>query len=70
MSTCVCCGVPVPEGRQVCPNCETWSPGPDGFLPDGTPLYLKTKLNLDDLPLQLQLYQQLLDYKHAMQKEK
>lgn len=22
MSTCVCCGSPVPEGRQVCPNCE------------------------------------------------
>lgn len=20
--TCVCCGDPVPEGRQVCPRCE------------------------------------------------
>ena len=20
--TCVCCGAPVPEGRQVCPKCE------------------------------------------------
>ena len=20
--TCVCCGKPVPEGRQVCPDCE------------------------------------------------
>ncbi len=20
--TCVCCGEPVPEGRQVCPQCE------------------------------------------------
>lgn len=22
MSTCVCCGSPVPEGRHVCPNCK------------------------------------------------
>lgn len=22
MSTCVCCGNPVPEGLQVCPNCK------------------------------------------------
>jgi predicted nucleic acid-binding Zn ribbon protein len=21
-NTCVCCGVPIPEGRQVCWNCE------------------------------------------------
>ncbi|MBP3391913.1 MAG: hypothetical protein J6L76_03900 [Clostridia bacterium] len=20
---CVCCGVPVPEGRMICPNCES-----------------------------------------------
>lgn len=19
---CVCCGLPIPEGRQVCPDCE------------------------------------------------
>ena len=22
MDTCICCGEPIPEGRQVCPNCE------------------------------------------------
>lgn len=22
MNTCICCGVEIPEGRQVCPNCE------------------------------------------------
>ena len=22
MNTCVCCGVEIPEGRQVCPNCN------------------------------------------------
>ena len=22
METCVICGEPIPEGRQVCPNCE------------------------------------------------
>lgn len=22
MNTCVCCGEPIPEGRQVCPTCE------------------------------------------------
>lgn len=20
--TCICCGKPIPEGRQVCPKCE------------------------------------------------
>lgn len=25
---CVCCGAEIPEGRQVCPNCER---GSDGF---------------------------------------
>lgn len=22
METCICCGAPIPEGRQVCPKCE------------------------------------------------
>jgi hypothetical protein len=22
LDRCVCCGAPVPEGRQICPNCE------------------------------------------------
>ena len=69
MSTCVSCGTPVPEGRQVCPNCESWGTAPDAILDDGTHLYLKTKLNTDGLPLQLQLYEQLCGYKRAMQKE-
>ena len=25
MNTCVCCGEPIPEGRQVCRNCEAES---------------------------------------------
>ena len=25
--TCVCCGEPVPEGRQVCPACELYGHG-------------------------------------------
>ena len=23
MDVCVCCGVPVPEGRMICPACES-----------------------------------------------
>jgi hypothetical protein len=67
--TCVCCGAPVPEGRQVCPMCETWSFAPDAFLPDGTPLYFKTACEHVAPTVQLELYQQLLGYKRAMQKE-
>ena len=26
--TCICCGAPIPEGRQVCPWCE------NGYTPD------------------------------------
>ena len=70
MNTCVCCGAPIPEGRQVCPKCETWGAAPDAFLPDGTPLYLKTPRNPEELPLQLALYEQLLGYKRATSKEK
>ena len=22
MNSCICCGAEIPEGRQVCPNCE------------------------------------------------
>ena len=22
METCICCGEPIPEGRQICPDCE------------------------------------------------
>ena len=69
MNTCVCCRAIIPEGRQVCPKCETWGAAPDGFLPDGTPLYLKTVRNPDELPIQLELYAQLMDYKRAIGKE-
>ena len=57
MNTCVCCGNIIPEGRQVCPQCETWSAAPDAFLPDGTPLYLKTVSK--PCNEQLKLYQSL-----------
>ncbi len=23
-NTCICCGDSIPEGRQVCPDCECW----------------------------------------------
>ena len=56
--TCVCCGREVPEGRQVCPSCERINyPAPDAFLPDGTPLYLKT--NVTPCWDQLRLYKLL-----------
>lgn len=55
--TCVCCGVDVPEGRWVCPNCEnSHSPQPDAILQDGTPLYLKTRNTPTHGSLQLFLY--------------
>lgn len=22
MNTCICCGAEIPEGTQICPNCE------------------------------------------------
>jgi hypothetical protein len=54
-NTCVCCGRIIPEGRQVCPNCENKFIGPDAILKDGTHLYLKTPIK----PCweQLRLYQ-------------
>ena len=69
MNNCVCCGAQVPEGRQVCPNCEVSSFAPDAFLPDGTPLYLKTEKIPGGENLQFQLYEQLLGYRRAVAKE-
>lgn len=34
-SCCICCGAPVPEGRQVCPECEggvNREPDPAGIV--------------------------------------
>lgn len=31
-NTCVCCGAVIPEGRQVCPNCEARAYDPDEFF--------------------------------------
>lgn len=67
MNTCVCCGNMIPKGRNVCPQCETWSTAPDAFLLDGTPLYLKTPIKPNYL--QLELYEQLLGYRRAVDKE-
>lgn len=67
MNTCVCCGAPIPEGRQVCPKCETWSTAPDAYLPDGTPLYLKIPTaRPEHANLQLELYDMLSQYKRAI----
>ena len=61
MNTCVCCGAPIPEGRQVCPNCENGSTvKPDVILEDGTPLYfLKTTKEPLEVDVQLALYDML-----------
>ena len=56
-NTCVCCGIDIPEGRLVCPNCENArSIQPDVILKDGTPVYLKTRVNPTNVSTQLYLY--------------
>jgi predicted amidophosphoribosyltransferase len=51
MNTCVCCGAEIPEGRQVCWNCENATDEPDLILKDGTKLYLKNpKIPGGDFP--------------------
>ena len=33
---CICCGAQIPEGRQVCPECEggaVCEQDPDGYIP-------------------------------------
>ena len=64
MNTCIHCGAPVPEWRQVCPNCETGFGYADAVLHDGTLLYLKTSNPMGKNPssenLQLWLYEQLM----------
>ncbi len=58
---CVCCGDEVPEGRQVCPMCESVIDASDAHLKDGTPLFLKTRSTIRPAKdnLQLFLYQLL-----------
>ena len=69
MERCKCCGFPTREGRQLCPVCDGTSPKPDAFLPDGTPLYLKTGSNHSDASLQLELYEMLAKYRREVDKE-
>lgn len=56
--TCICCGRDIPEGRQVCMQCETMptSFAPDGFMEDGTPIYFKTGSKPEPGSLQLLIY--------------
>lgn len=74
MNTCVCCGVVIPEGRQVCPQCEG-SAEPDAILKDGTRLYLKSTSpkfgakNPSGANFQNELYDLLMGYKRAISKE-
>ena len=58
MNTWICCGFTIPEGRQVCPQCESFE-GPDAILEDGTPLYLKTSVAPNYASLQLAIYDML-----------
>lgn len=69
MNTCICCGIEIPEGRQVCWNCEHSYDGPDAILEDGTHLYLKTKNIPGGENLQFELYEHLLGFKRAVSKE-
>lgn len=69
MSTCVCCGAAIPDGRHVCSNCETWSMAPDAILADGTKVYFKPTSKHGDYSLQLALYEMLTNYKRAIQKD-
>ena len=56
---CNCCGKPIRGYGTMCENCRTWVHKPDAFLKDGTPLYLKTRLNPDSVPFQLAFYEAL-----------
>ena len=69
MNTCVCCGAIIPEGRHVCPNCETWSDSPDVILADGSRLYLKS--NNDPVVRHTfpELQDMMLNYKRAVAME-
>lgn len=68
MNTCVCCGAPIPEGRQVCPQCD--SPiEPDVILKDGTPLYFKKSDETTWSSMQWELYSNLMNYRRAMQED-
>lgn len=69
MNTCVGCGVKIQDGRHFCSKCETWSFAPDAFLPDGTPLYLKTSKKRGDYNTQMELYDMLFNYRRAVNKE-
>ena len=69
MNKCICCGAWAPEKRQFCPNCETWGMAPDAILPDGTALYLKPTSKNINASIQMALYEQLLDYKRAIQSD-
>lgn len=68
MNTCVCCGAPIPEGRQVCPQCED-SVEPDAILKDGTPLWLNPTAERTWSSMQWELYSNLMNYKRAMQED-
>ena len=56
---CNCCGKHIIGYGTMCENCRTWVFKPDAILKDGTPLYLKTRLNPDSVPLQLAIYDAL-----------
>lgn len=57
---CVSCGIMIPEGRMVCPNCEAGHDKPDAILKDGTRLYLKTSAAQKDCGIQSLLYNLLM----------
>lgn len=61
---CNCCGKPIRGYGTMCENCRTWPPAPDGYLKDGTPLYLKTSVNPSSIPFQLAVYNALCGKEH------
>lgn len=59
-NTCTSCGNPIQEETRPCSDCDIWSMAPDAFLPDGTPVYLKTYTKSEYGSLQMALYDLLM----------
>lgn len=62
MNRCSGCGFPVQEGKQFCPVCE-------GTSPNGTAIYLKFSKIPGGENLKMELYEQWLRYRRAVDKE-
>lgn len=48
---------------------KTWVAAADGYMPDGTPIYIQTRSGIPPSSLQLQVYAALADPSKEMSKE-